>query len=281
MNKKTLALLGIVLIVVGVAGLFLSPNYSRFTYGGYSPQWEGFGESGEGFGESGQGGMMGGQGGMMGGQGGMMGGQGDTMGGQGGMMGGQGGMMGGQGGMMGGQGGMMGGQGGMMVSMIQMMGGNMLVSGGVPYNSNGSLVSLEQASEIATKYLAAQNNPDLDVTDLEEWEFNFYVEYKEKSTGNKAFQMLIDKFSGIVSPEMGPNMMWNTRYGMMSTQPGAMTLTKEQAMASAQQFLDYRLPGTKAEDSGLFYGYYHFDVKKDSRMYGMLGVNGYSGQVWY
>ena len=67
-------------------------------------------------------------------------------------------MMGG--GMMGG--GMMGGPGGMMGSMMQMMGGNMLVSGGVPYNSNGSLVSLEQASDIAKRYLAAQNNPDLE-----------------------------------------------------------------------------------------------------------------------
>ena len=235
MDKKTLALLGVVLIVVGIAGLFLSSGNSRLTSGGYSPQWGGFGEMG-------QGGMMGG--GMMGG-------------------------------------GMMGGTSGMVGSMMQMMGGNMLVSGGVPYNPNGSLVSLEQASDIAKRYLVAQNNPDLERADLEEWEFNFYVDSKEKSTGTKAFQVLIDKYGGTVSPEMGPNMMWNTKYGMMSLQSSAMTLTKEQAMVSAQQFLDSRLPGTKAEDSGVFYDYYHFDVKKDNKMYGMMDVNGYSGQVWY
>ncbi len=214
MDKKTYVLLSIVLIIVGVAGLFISPSYSRFTYR----------EQG---------------------------------------------------------GGMMVEQGSMMGSMMQMMGGNMLISGGIPYNSNGSLVSLEQASDIAKRYLSDQNNPDLDVSELEEWEFNFYVEYKEKSTGTKAVQMLIDKYSGIISPEMGPNMAWNTKYGMMGTQPGAMILTKEQAMASAQQFLDSRLPGTKVEDSGLFYGYYHFDVKKDNKMYGMMDMNVYSGQVWY
>jgi hypothetical protein len=235
MDKKTLALLGVVLIVVGIAGLFLISGYSRLTYGGYSPQWGGFGEMG-------QNGMMGS--GMMGG-------------------------------------GMMGGTSGMMGSMMQMMGGNMLVSGGVPYNPNGSLVSLEQASDIAKRYLVAQNNPDLERADLEEWEFNFYVDYKEKSTGTKAFQVLIDKYGGTVSPEMGPNMMWNTKYGMMSLQSSAMTLTKEQAIASAQQVLDSRLPGTKAEDSGMFYGYYHFDVKNDNKMYGMMDVNGYSGQIWY
>jgi hypothetical protein len=196
MDKKTLALLGVVLIVVGIAGLFLSSGNSRLTYGGYSSRWGGFGEMG-------QNSMMG----------------------------------------------------------SGMMGGNMLVSGGVPYNPNGSLVSLEQASEIAKRYLTAQNNPDLERADLEEWEFNFYVDYKEKSTGTKAFQVLIDKYGGTVSPEMGPNMMWNTKYGMMGTQSGVLTKTKERAIASAQQFLDSRLPGTKAEDSGMFYGYYHLRLE--------------------
>ncbi len=159
MDKKTLALLGVVLIVVGIAGLILSSGYSRFTYGGYpsgySPQWGGYGGMG-------QGGMMGG--------------------------------------------GMMGGPSGMMGSMMQMMGGNMLVSGGgVPYNPNGSLVSLEQAGEIAKRYLAAQNNPDLELADLEEWEFNFYVEYKEKSTGNS----ICPAVSGFSTPRNEGRRQWS------------------------------------------------------------------------
>lgn len=222
MEKRTLGILAVVLIIVGVAGLVLSSSYSRFVYGGYPP------------GYSPQG-MMGGDGfwsGMMG------------------------------------------------SGMMQMMGGNMLISGGVPYNPDESLITLDQAEDIANRHMASQNNPDLELADLEEWEFNFYVEYKEKSTGVKAFQMLIDKYTGMMFPEMGPNMMWNTRY-TMGIQAGAMSITEEQARVSAQQFLDSRLPGTKAEDGGVFYGYYHLDVKKDDKMYGMLDVNGYSGQVWY
>ncbi|MDW7727249.1 MAG: hypothetical protein SCH70_09125 [Candidatus Methanoperedens sp.] len=226
MEKRTLGILAVVLIIVGVTGLVFGSSYSRFVYGGYptgySPQ-----------------GMMGGDGfwsGMMG--------------------------------------------SGMMGGMMQMMGGNMLISGGVPYNPDGSLITLDQAEDIANRYLAARNNPDLELADLEEWEFNFYVEYKEKSTGVKAFQMLIDKYTGSIFPEMGPNMMWNTKY-MMGLQAGSMSITEEQARVSAQQFLDSRLPGTKAESGGVFYGYYHFDVKKDDKMYGMLDVNGYSGQAWY
>ncbi len=177
-------------------------------------------------------------------------------------------------GMMGG--GMMG-----MASMMQMMGGHMLVSGGIPYNSDGSLLTIEQAKALADRYLSAQNNPDLEIAELEEWEFNFYAEYREKSTGVKAFQILVDKHSGAVSPEMGPNMMWNTKYGMMGYQAGTMTITKEEATALAQKFLDLWLPGAKAESEGTFFGYYHFDAEKDGRTYGMLDVNGYSGQVWY
>ncbi|MBU4220416.1 MAG: hypothetical protein KKA10_02140 [Euryarchaeota archaeon] len=59
MDKKTLGILAVVLIVVGIAGLVLSSIYSTYAYGGYSSQWDGYG------------GMMGG--GMMGGYGGMMG----------------------------------------------------------------------------------------------------------------------------------------------------------------------------------------------------------------
>ena len=77
-------------------------------------------------------------------------------------------------------------------------------------------------------------------------------------------------------------MMDGYGYGMMGTQViGAMTTTKEQAKVFAQQFLDSRFSGMKADDNGIFYGYYHFDVKKNEKMYGMLDVNGYSGQVWY
>ena len=51
---------------------------------------------------------------------------------------------------------------------------------------------------------------------MEEYTQNFYVLFKEKSTGIGAFEMLIDKYTGSIYPEMGPNMMWNTKYGMMN-----------------------------------------------------------------
>jgi hypothetical protein len=61
-----------------------------------------------------------------------------------------------------------------------------------------------------------------------------------------------------------------------------MSVTPEQARASAQEWLDRYLPGTAAADEAdAFYGYYTIHVMNDGRIYGMLSVNGYTGAVRY
>jgi hypothetical protein len=73
---------------------------------------------------------------------------------------------------------------------------------------------------------------------------------------------------------------WNPR----AVKPVAeMSVTAEKAIEKAQKFLDARLPGTKvAEEADTFYGYYTIHVlTDDGNIYGMLSVNGYTGQVWY
>jgi len=35
------------------------------------------------------------------------------------------------------------------------------------------------------------------------------------------------------------------------------------------------------EEADRFYGYYTLHVLNDRQIYGMLSVNGYTGQVWY
>jgi hypothetical protein len=60
-----------------------------------------------------------------------------------------------------------------------------------------------------------------------------------------------------------------------------MTVTESQAKNFAQTFLDGYRPGAKAQDAERFYGYYTLNFTKDGRIYGMVSVNGYTGQVWY
>jgi len=150
-------------------------------------------------------------------------------------------------------------------------------------------LTIDTAAMTAQTYLTSLNNPDLTVTEVEEYTQNFYVQFSEKSTGIGAFEMLINKYTGSIYPEMGPNMMWNTKYGMMNGMMGwhretptrAMTVTVDQAKATAQQFLNANYRGTTVGDVKAFYGYYHVMVLLSGKGYGMLSVNGYTGQVWY
>ncbi|MCL5256169.1 MAG: hypothetical protein M1319_00015 [Chloroflexi bacterium] len=175
--------------------------------------------------------------------------------------------------------------------------------GGWGWNSGttptGQPISLDQAVTDVQNYVKAGGNPDLVVTEVLEFQYNFYAMVKEQSTGIYAYELLVDKYSGAVYPEMGPNMMWNTKYGHMAGWGGGMmggwwygrnqtqtpntpmTVTADHAKQISQQYLDANFPGTAAEDINTFYGYYTIHFTKDGKVAGMLSVNGYTGAVWY
>jgi hypothetical protein len=182
-------------------------------------------------------------------------------------------------------------------SMGKGMGGMMLVSGADPYRADRRLLEMSDAVEIAGRYLAALNLPGLALDEVEEWDFNYYVVVREAPPSEfAAFQLVIDKWSGAVTPEPGPNMMWNTKYrvrhsmmhGMGGSHGGQpMTVTPEAAAAAASRFLGERFPtrGSLAVVSppDRFYGYYTFDVVDTATgaKFGMLSVNGATATVWY
>ena len=158
-----------------------------------------------------------------------------------------------------------------------------------PYNTGP--IDITAASTTAQNYVTSLGNPDLAVKEIEEYTNNFYVQVNEKSTGKGAFELLINKYTGAIYPEMGPNMMWNTKYGMMrggilggifGTPTTTLTVTATQATTNAQQYLTSYLPGTTTGDVTTFYGYYTIEVlNSNGTPYGMLSVNGYTGQVWF
>ena len=169
--------------------------------------------------------------------------------------------------------------------------------------SQTQTITIDTAVQLFNEYLTRLGNPDLALHEVEEYQNNFYATYFEKSTGIFAFQMIIWKpgsiwtggmmgsgmMAGIVMPEPGPNMMWNTKYGVMGGMMGIyrqapsspMTVTADQAKTIAQQYLSSRFPGTTAGDVDTFYGYYNVDVLQNGNTFSMLSVNGYTGQVWY
>lgn len=168
-------------------------------------------------------------------------------------------------------------------------------------------VTMDDAKTIAEQYLASLGNSNLAIKEIMEFQNNFYIIYYEKNTGLGAFEMLIWKQTpsygmmgsggmmgsranvGVIMPEPGPNMMWNTKYGGMGqgmmgtryTSSSTITVTKDTALQLGQAYLDSNLNGAKVEDATEFYGYYTIDYTVNGKLAGMLSVNGYTGQVWY
>jgi len=160
-------------------------------------------------------------------------------------------------------------------------------------------VNLDGAASIVARYTSTVNNPDLAAKEIIEFENNYYVVFNEKSTGVNAFEMLIDKQSGRIFPEYGPNMMWNTKYGhagMMGRNGGMMgggmmgggvqiqggsQISLDKAKEIAQRYVDNNYPGASIEDVLQFYGYYTVHIERDGKFLGMFSVNAFSGSVWW
>lgn len=80
---------------------------------------------------------------------------------------------------------------------------------------------------------------------------------------------------------MGGAGMMNGNFFDSSFVPSEMTVSPEQALQFAQQYLDQQFPGYNMSDEVYpFYGYYTIDFLKDDQPAGMLSINGYSGQVF-
>jgi hypothetical protein len=147
----------------------------------------------------------------------------------------------------------------------------------------GERIPIEEAAQTAETYTAKLGS-EFRVAEVMEFERNFYAVIVEKETGRGAFEVLIDPFSGTVTPEPGPNMMWNGKYGGLmhrTAQTGENALSIEQARAAAQEYLDTVNPGATVNEGGFsFYGYYTFDYSSDGKTTGMLSVHGSTGEVW-
>ena len=222
-----------------------------------------------------------------------------------GMMGGNGGMMN----MMGGGYAMMNGNGSYGMGPGRMSGnGGYGMMGGYGWNngtnSNVTPLTVDQAKTAAEQYIQSIDAQGLETGEVMIFDNNAYVVVEESETSLGAFELLVDPVSQTAYPEYGRTMMWNLKYGYlgqgsMMGGPGGMmggwnyqatpstdvsaelTITPEQAVEYAQQYLDVNYAGAIAvDDPTQFYGYYTLDFSKDGKIVGMLSVNGYNGQVF-
>ena len=89
-------------------------------------------------------------------------------------------------------------------------------AGANPKSTTKSVGSLDEARAAFERAVAGYGNPNLEVGEVMEFSNNYYAEVEEKDTHIGAMELLINRPGNRVYPEPGPNMMWNTKYGMMS-----------------------------------------------------------------
>ena len=166
----------------------------------------------------------------------------------------------------------------------------------------GPVGDVESAKAAAERALDLSGYRGFRVAEAMRFENGVYVAVEE-SDGVGALELIVDPLSGAVFPEPGPNMMWNTRYGMMAAAgSGAMgsgmmgpdmmggdggllfepdrLLTAEQAVAVANEWLAGEHPGEEAGEPRAFPGYFTLDTEASGEPTGMLSVNAATGAVW-
>lgn len=101
---------------------------------------------------------------------------------------------------------------------------------------------------------------------------NYYAQVVDEK-GQGLAELILDRYTGVVAPEPGPNMIWSAPRG---TSP---RYTLEMARGLASGFIKDYLPGAKVHEEQAFSGYYTFDFGRNG-VEGMLSVNAYTGEVW-
>jgi hypothetical protein len=171
--------------------------------------------------------------------------------------------------------------------------------------ANVEPLTIDATRTAVEDFLAGLGRDNLAMGEIMVFDNNAYAVIDDTTTGQGAFEVLVDPATKTVHLEFGPSMMWNTTYGMHGTDPiyatgmmrmmggrgqfGPQTapadttpLTETEARAKAQGYVELSLAGqTVSEKAEAFPGYFTFDLEKDGTPTGMLSVNATSGQVWY
>ena len=193
-----------------------------------------------------------------------------------------------------------GGYGGMMGSYRGSYGPGMMGGAyGVPTPSSPARSApakdLNAVRERVNAWLRARGLGGLKVAEVMAFTRNDYVVIEDAS-GHAAFELISGPRGEWLMPEPGPNMIWNSRYGMMRgsewgmmggydgygpSRRGEQSISASRARTIAGQWLDKNLPGRRALDPRAFPGYYTIDVGAGGHPVGMLSVNTTTGAVWY
>ena len=83
--------------------------------------------------------------------------------------------------------------------------------------TTSSGISIDQATTAVQTYLGKMGYSNLAIGTMQEYSNMYYAQIVEQNNGTGAFELEVNKATGVVTPMQGPTMMWNTKYGVTST----------------------------------------------------------------
>jgi hypothetical protein len=170
----------------------------------------------------------------------------------------------------------MGGVGGM---------GSMMYQNTISHGYLNNLIPIANPAEAraAIQSFIDASNSSLQISEL--WEYGaFYKAELSDTNGAKAFDLMADKFTGAVTPEMGFSMMFNASYGKQLYKTPRfrknLSISPDEAISIAQTFVYDNSLGYTLGTPEIYPGYYKFHTTQGSMLGMDIMVNGYHGGVW-
>jgi hypothetical protein len=170
----------------------------------------------------------------------------------------------------------MGGAGGMASGMM----GNAMSHGYLDILN--PLKDEVEATQVIQAFIGSSNS-NLQISELWEYETAYVAELSDIN-GTKAFDLIADKSTGFVMPEMGFSMMMNASYGRslyrMPRFGRNLNLTPDQATTIAENFITNNGLGYVLGPPETYPGYYKFHTTLGVNFGMDIMVNGYNGGIW-
>jgi hypothetical protein len=126
---------------------------------------------------------------------------------------------------------------------------------------------------------AASCGPDVHVANVTPFASEVYAQLTD-GAGTGLGEALVDRYTGAVAPEPGPNLLWNTRWGLAAGTVATPRYDEPAARQLAAAFVDKYLPGATVLPGATLPGYDTFAYGRQQTVEGLLSVNAMTGVVW-
>ena len=163
--------------------------------------------------------------------------------------------------------------------------GSMMYGNTLSYGYLYNLHPITTDAEARTAIQAFLNTSNSNLQIYEIWEYGAVYKAELIDTNQAhAFDIMADKFTGAVMPEMGLSMMMNASYGMhlyrTPVLERTLSVSEAQATQIAQDFVNSNNLGYTLGTPEIYPGYYKFHTTQGAGLGMDIMVNGYNGAIW-